>query len=73
MAPSADEFDDNISCATETQNCSGNGELFRLYVEKVLMPTLLPTDIVVMDHLGSHKGKAARRAIRAIGPICSYF
>ena len=44
-----------------------NGEKFRLYVEKVLVPTLKPGDIVVMDNLGSHKGWAVRRAIRSIG------
>lgn len=44
-----------------------NGERFRLYVEQVLVPTLRPDDIVVMDNLGSHKGKAIRRAIRATG------
>ena len=44
-----------------------NGERFRIYVEKVLVPTLRPNDIVVMDNLGSHKGAAVRRAIRAAG------
>jgi transposase len=44
-----------------------NGERFRLYVEKVLVPTLKPGDIVIMDNLGSHKSKAVRRAIRAAG------
>ena len=44
-----------------------NGERFRLYVEQVLVPTLRPEDIVVMDNLGSHKSKAVRRAIRATG------
>lgn len=44
-----------------------NGESFRLYVEKELAPTLQPRDIVVMDNLGSHKAKAVRRAIRAVG------
>ncbi len=44
-----------------------NGELFRLYVEKVLAPTLMPGDIVVLDNLGSHKGKAARAAVKATG------
>lgn len=44
-----------------------NGEAFQLYVEKVLVPTLRPGDIVIMDNLGSHKGKAVRRAIRAAG------
>ena len=44
-----------------------NGELFRLYVEKVLAPTLSPGDVVVLDNLGSHKSKAARAAVRAKG------
>src|SRR5438874_5369868 len=44
-----------------------NGERFRLYVEKVLVPTLLPGDIVIADNLGSHKRKAVRQAIRAAG------
>jgi transposase len=44
-----------------------NGESFRVYVERVLVPALAQGDIVVMDNLGSHKGKAIRRAIRAAG------
>ena len=44
-----------------------NGESFRTYVEKVLVPELSPGDIVVMDNLGSHKGKAVRMAIRSAG------
>jgi transposase len=44
-----------------------NGESFRAYVEQVLVPTLRPGDIVIIDNLGSHKGKAVRRAIRAAG------
>lgn len=44
-----------------------NGELFRLYVTEVLVPTLEPGDIVVLDNLGSHKGHAVRAAIRAAG------
>lgn len=44
-----------------------NGELFTLYVENVLVPTLAKGDIVILDNLGSHKGKRARRAIRQAG------
>jgi transposase len=44
-----------------------NGESFLAYVEQVLVPTLRPGDIVIIDNLGSHKGKAVRRAIRATG------
>ncbi len=39
-----------------------NGELFQLYVETQLDPTLRAGDIVVMDYLGPHKGIAVRRA-----------
>jgi transposase len=42
-----------------------NGASFRAYVEQVLVPILAPGDIVVMDNLGSHKGRAIRAAIRA--------
>ena len=44
-----------------------NGESFRVYVERELVPTLKPSDIVIADNLGSHKNKAARRAIRQVG------
>jgi transposase len=44
-----------------------NRDLFTLYVETELAPTLHEGDIVILDNLGSHKGKAARRAIRARG------
>jgi transposase len=44
-----------------------DGECFQTYVEKVLLPTLRPGDIVIMDNLGSHKGKAVRRLIRSVG------
>jgi putative transposase len=44
-----------------------NGERFRVYVERVLVPTLRSDDIVVMDNLGSHKSKAVRQAIRNAG------
>ena len=44
-----------------------DGDSFRLYVEKVLLPTLRPGDIVVMDNLGSHRGKVVRQLIRSAG------
>ena len=30
-------------------------------------PTLKPGDVVILDNLGSHKGKAVRQAIRDVG------
>jgi transposase len=44
-----------------------NGNSFLAYVEQILVPTLHPGDIVIMDNLGSHKGQAVRRAIRTVG------
>ena len=44
-----------------------NGEWFRAYVEQALIPTLKPGDVVVLDNLGSHRGKAVRKAIRQAG------
>ena len=32
-----------------------------------MVPTLKSGDLVIMDNLGSHKGKAIRRAIRSAG------
>ena len=44
-----------------------NGTSFRAYVEQFLVPTLAIGDIVIMDNLGSHKGRASRQLIRAAG------
>ena len=44
-----------------------DGQSFLQYVEQVLVPTLKPGDIVIVDNLGSHKGKPVRHAIRAAG------
>jgi transposase len=44
-----------------------DGESFRLYVKEVLLPTLRPGDIVILDNLGSHKSKAVRQLIRSVG------
>ncbi|GLR87780.1 hypothetical protein GCM10007857_44910 [Bradyrhizobium iriomotense] len=43
------------------------GELFTLYVEKALAPTLVKGEIVILYNLGSHWGKPARNAIGATG------
>jgi transposase len=41
-----------------------DGELFRAYVEQVLVPTLRPGDLVVMDNLRCHKVAGVSEAIR---------
>jgi transposase len=44
-----------------------NARAFLAWVEQILVPTLRNGDIVIMDNLGSHKGKAVRTAIRSAG------
>jgi transposase len=44
-----------------------NGQSFLAYVEQVLVPTLRPGDVVIIDNLGSHKSKSVRQAIRTAG------
>ena len=44
-----------------------HGGAFLAYVEQVLVPTLTPGDIVVMDNLPAHKPAAVRQAIERTG------
>jgi transposase len=49
-----------------------DAEVFRVYVEPVLRPTLRPGDIVIMDHLRAHKAAAIREAIEQTGARLQY-
>ena len=49
-----------------------NAETFLAYVEQILVPTLKPGDIVIMDNLSSHKGPAVEAAITAVGATLRY-
>lgn len=44
-----------------------NGQLFRRYVEDILVPALHPGQIVVMDNLNVHKQETIRAAITGAG------
>lgn len=44
-----------------------NGDSFLAYVRQVLVLTLRPGDVVIMDNLGSHKGAAVRETIETTG------
>ena len=49
-----------------------NGELFRAWVEQMLVPALQPGDLVVLDNLRSHKVAGIEEAIRAAGAQLLY-
>jgi hypothetical protein len=44
---------------------AANGDLFEAYVQRILLPTLIPGDIVLLDNLSIHKGKKGTRTHRS--------
>lgn len=53
--------------ATMTVNAPTDTDVFVAYVAQVLVPTLRPGQVVVLDNLGAHKAAAARALIEAAG------
>jgi transposase len=49
-----------------------DGEMFRAYVDPCLVPVLRPGDIVILDHLSSHKVRGVREALAAAGATLLY-
>ncbi len=49
-----------------------SGDVFVAYVEQVLVPTLRPGQIVVLDNLGAHKDLRVRPLIEAAGAFVRY-
>jgi transposase len=44
-----------------------NGDWFEAYVSQILLPTLRPGDVVIMDNLSSHKRASVQEMIEAKG------
>ena len=49
-----------------------DADVFRAYVNHVLVPSLRPGDIVVMDNLASHKVTGVAEAIASVGATAWY-
>lgn len=49
-----------------------NGEIFKTYVEKVLVPELKPGDIVLIDNVSSHKAKEVEEIIKNAGATLKF-
>jgi transposase len=49
-----------------------NSLIFLAYVQRCLVPTLVPGDIVILDNLKPHKAKGVREAIEAAGATLRY-
>lgn len=65
-----------VLCAATTE-ASTDADVFRVFVNEILVPSLRPDMVVVMDNLSSHKVAGVREAIEAAGcrvvylPPCS--
>ena len=44
-----------------------NKEVFKVYVEKFLLPTLKKGDCVILDNLSAHKGSEIRELVESVG------
>ncbi len=53
-------------------DCPINSVWFQAYVDEVLVPTLTPGDVVIMDNLSSHKRPGVCAAIEAVGATLLY-
>jgi transposase len=63
-----------LSGMTATMVLDGpmNRAAFDAYIDQVLLPTLRPGDIDIMDNLPAHKGQHTRAAIKATGATLRY-
>ena len=58
--------------AVMTVEGATDAAVFRTYVDQILVPTLKPGDVVVMDNLAAHKVEGIGRAIEAAGASLMY-
>jgi len=59
-------------CAPAVFDGPTDSELFRAYIEQVLVPALTPGDVVVMDNLAPHKAAGIKEAIESTGASVRY-
>ena len=55
-----------VRCSTVVDGAV-NADVFEAFVGQVLLPTLAPGDVVVMDNLSSHKRARTRELIEGVG------
>jgi transposase len=49
-----------------------NGDWFEAYIEQILVPTLKPGDVVIMDNLSRHKRLSVKLLIEAAGATFAF-
>ena len=59
-------------CASMVVSGATDSDVFRCYVQHVLVPQLKPGDVVVLDNLQPHKASGVREMIEAAGATLLY-
>ena len=62
---------DGVSAMMSIEGAT-DAEVFLAFVNEVLGPTLRKGDLVVMDNLGAHRGRAVREAIESFGAVAVF-
>jgi transposase len=66
----------SIRLGGETESIMFDGavdrKMFEAYIEEILIPTLRPGDIVIMDNLASHKSEKSRKLIKSKYANCLF-
>jgi transposase len=62
---------EGIGCSM-TVDGAVNADIFESFIEQVLLPTLRPGDVVVMDNLSSHKRARTRELIESSGASLTF-
>jgi transposase len=53
-------------------DCAMDGEIFLAYVERILVPSLKPNDVVILDNLPTHKVAGVRELVETAGAKLVY-
>jgi transposase len=60
------------ACAPAVVTGATDGDVFRSYVQHVLVPELRPGDVVVLDNLQAHKAAGVQQMIESAGAMLLY-
>jgi transposase len=59
-------------CAPAVVNGATDADVFRTYIQHVLVPELRPGDVVVLDNLQAHKAAGVAQLITSVGATLVY-
>lgn len=63
--------EDGVTAAMTIEGATDKN-VFRVFIEKVLLPTLRPGDLVIMDRLGAHRSPIIAELLSTVGAAPIY-